>query len=426
MQQEAQGQPRPRSSEPGNFIALDVETANANMASICSIGLVHFRSGDVARRLTILVNPEGEFDPINMSIHGIGPEHVKDAKTLREILPVISSALAAVVVVHHTHFDRVALCQAAAKHGLPDFTCRWIDSARVARRAWSRFAKSGYGLANLASEFGIDFQHHDACEDARVAGLILLKAIAETGIPVDGWFAKLDEHASGRISRAGDPNGPLVGDTVAFTGQLTTMTRSQAADLAAAAGMEVGSGVTRETSILVVGDQDISVLAGHLKSAKHRKAEQLISEGAVLRIICETDFKLMVGAKNFVATPEPEPFGEEASLPTFRLTPEPTRISLLVDAVTKAKREGRLDDACIMLKEEIENQEVESRTTGLGVAPWYYEQLAVVYRKQDRHQDELAVLERYDRQIKAPGATPALLKARLEKVRAKARSTIAG
>ena len=53
-------------------------------------------------------------------------------------------------------------------------------------------------------------------------------------------------------------------------------------------------GVTRDTTILVVGDQDIRVLAGHDKSSKHRKAEKLIREGYSIRIIGESDFLLTI------------------------------------------------------------------------------------------------------------------------------------
>ena len=53
-------------SEVTDFIALDVETANADFASICSIGFVHFRSGAVFKSLTILVDPEDEFDALNI------------------------------------------------------------------------------------------------------------------------------------------------------------------------------------------------------------------------------------------------------------------------------------------------------------------------------------------------------------------------
>jgi len=52
--------------------------------------------------------------------------------------------------------------------------------------------------------------------------------------------------------------------------------------------------VTKNTTLLVVGDQDISKLAGKNKSSKHLKAEQLISKGQLIRIIKESDFKKLV------------------------------------------------------------------------------------------------------------------------------------
>jgi hypothetical protein len=76
-----------------DFIALDVATANADFGSFCSIGLVQFRSGQVFKSLTILVDPEDEFDPINIAIHGIRPEHVVGKPTMAKVFPVIGAAL---------------------------------------------------------------------------------------------------------------------------------------------------------------------------------------------------------------------------------------------------------------------------------------------------------------------------------------------
>ena len=45
---------------------------------------------------------------------------------------------------------------------------------------------------------------------------------------------------------------------------------------------------------MVVGDQDIRVLAGHDKSSKHRKAEELIAKGQKIRILKESDFTELV------------------------------------------------------------------------------------------------------------------------------------
>ncbi|MNR51519.1 DNA polymerase III subunit epsilon [compost metagenome] len=81
----------------------------------------------------------------------------------------------------------------------------------------------------------------------------------------------------------------LVGDVVVFTGALS-VTRSDAAYMASAAGCEVGIGVTKHTTLLVVGDQDIDRLAGMDRSAKHRKAEELIAKGQKIRILGESDF----------------------------------------------------------------------------------------------------------------------------------------
>jgi DNA polymerase-3 subunit epsilon len=99
-----------------DFIALDVETANADSASICSIGLVHFRQSEVFKSLTILVDPRDYFDPMNISIHGIRPEDVAGKPTMEKVLPVISSVLEDTAIVHHSAFDRTALARAAQRY----------------------------------------------------------------------------------------------------------------------------------------------------------------------------------------------------------------------------------------------------------------------------------------------------------------------
>ena len=71
-----------------------------------------------------------------------------------------------------------------------------------------------------------------------------------------------------------------------------------------------------------------------------------------------------------------------------------------------------------MLLRLVDAVEAEAKAKRWGVAPWYYTQLAIVYRKQKRVADELGLLERYARQQEAPGAMPAKLAERLSKLRA--------
>lgn len=280
------------------FVAIDVETANADLASICQVGVVSFRNGEVADAWKTLIDPDDEFDEVNVSIHGIDERMVAGAPRFPDIVEALHTRLAGLVVVSHMPFDRVALGRAHERYGLPAFECTWLDTARVTRRAWPQFSRQGYGLADIASWCGIEFRHHDAEEDARAAGLVLLRALAESDLSVDDWVVRSTRpiggsSSSSSITRAGNPDGPLAGEVVVFTGALS-IPRREAADLAAAAGCDVAGSVGQTVTLLVVGDQDVRKLGGQEKSSKHRKAEGLIQKGQALRILRESDFRTLV------------------------------------------------------------------------------------------------------------------------------------
>ncbi len=275
------------------FIAIDLETANPRMSSICQIGIVTFENGKEVDAEVRLVDPRDYFDPYNVAIHGITEEQVRGAPRFADLHAWLCGRTSGQVVACHTHFDRVALAQACGLHALDPMPCNWLDTARVARRAWSQFAQSGYGLSNLAQHFGISFKHHDALQDARTAGLILLKAIEETGFDTREWIERCNSSVSpgsgANLRREGEGDGPLVGERIVFTGALQ-VARREAADMAHEAGAAVEPNVTKTTTLLVVGDQDIDKLNGQNKSSKHRKAEKQIENGQPIRILGEADF----------------------------------------------------------------------------------------------------------------------------------------
>ena len=282
-----------------HYTAVDVETANADLASICQIGVVTFDDAKPVSTWETFVNPDDFFDGWNVSIHGITKEDVADAPTFPEIYDKLQHLMADRIVVSHMPFDRLAVTRAAEKYGFTPFHCTWLDSARVVRRAWPQFSQSGYALANCTSRLGIAFRHHAAAEDARAAGELVALAIQQTGLTVGDWLIRVTQpihgaYPSQRISRKGNPDGPLAGQVIVFTGALT-IPRARAADLAADAGSDVAAAVTKETTLLVVGEQDIRRLVGHKKSSKHRKAEALIKKGQPIRILGESDFQRLVG-----------------------------------------------------------------------------------------------------------------------------------
>ena len=113
-----------------------------------------------------------------------------------------------------------------------------------------------------------------------------------------------------------------------------------------------------------------------------------------------------------------------------------------VEEIKTLKREGRNAQAIELLLKCIDATEKEAKSAnskpsvlderfafleedrsehGWGVAPWYYEQLAILYRKEKQYQKEVEILERYEQQEKAPGVGPQKLADRLVKARELAR-----
>ena len=178
------GEKNPSVGEDLNFVAVDVETANSNVSSICQVGIAVVRSAKITDVWTQLINPGDFFDPYNTAIHSIDHNMVRGCPRFEEICDKIAGYLGE-IVISHTFFDRRAISKAFAECGKPLDYEIWIDSAQVARRAWpDKYALRGYNLGNVARDLGVRFRHHDAGEDARVAAEIVLSAYTKTSFGI--------------------------------------------------------------------------------------------------------------------------------------------------------------------------------------------------------------------------------------------------
>jgi hypothetical protein len=68
---------------------------------------------------------------------------------------------------------------------------------------------------------------------------------------------------------------------------------------------------------------------------------------------------------------------------------------LFSDDIRDLKREGRLNEAVELLELIIEAIEERARSARRSVPAWYYEQLAVIYRRQGKLEAEGEILKRY-------------------------------
>lgn len=95
-----------------------------------------------------------------------------------------------------------------------------------------------------------------------------------------------------RVSRPQTGAGPMAGQVVVFTGGLESMGRRDAQQLVAQQGGMVGTSVTAETTLVVVGREEREA-ATH--SSKYTKALKLKENGQAIELVDEAGFRLRVG-----------------------------------------------------------------------------------------------------------------------------------
>lgn len=289
--------PKHAEAQVYRFIAVDVETANSNVSSICQIGVAFVDADGLVNAMSYLVDPEQDFDAFNSNLHGIDAAVVRGAPTFAAVLQFLRPVLERHVLVQHSGFDRKAFDDACRLADIPALRCEWFNSVTIARRAWPELkGQGGHGLANLKNVLGLEFEHHDAGEDARAAAEVVLLAEAQTGQN----FIDLAASSSQRrgkwqtsIALDGEQNGAHFGHVACFTGRLS-LSRVEAATIAAGAGISVKTSMSKKVTLLVVGDIDLADESVQAKSSKQQRAEELIAQGHPLRIIGETEFMDMV------------------------------------------------------------------------------------------------------------------------------------
>jgi DNA polymerase-3 subunit epsilon len=292
------------------FLIVDVETANFMQSSICQIGLIVYDGNSVIDERSYLVNPETSFDAFNVQLHGIDEEKVKNEPTFLELSDTLIGMFSDRTIISHSFFDRRAFTDASDRYDFELPYNDWIDSVKLSRYAFPEFVN--HKLGTVSKNLGFEFKHHDALEDSKAVVHLLERAKARTELSISDLIeaskpSPLERSAKQRaykksLSAEGNSSGPLAGEVVVFTGELS-ISRKEAVSMAAELGCTVTAGVTKKTTIVVVGTQNEALLAGHDKSSKHRKAEELMrkqidANEQPLKIVSERDFASLLDNPN--------------------------------------------------------------------------------------------------------------------------------
>jgi len=161
------------------FTTIDFETANQMPQSACSVGLAKFdECGNVVDRFYSLIKPPRGYDYFyarNVEIHGIRSRDVVDAPDFAYIWPEIEYFIDEdFIVAHNARFDVGVLTSLLRYYGIEIPDIRYLCSLQISRKVWPQFRS--HALTSLSAQFGLDYNAHNALDDAINCGKVFVKA----------------------------------------------------------------------------------------------------------------------------------------------------------------------------------------------------------------------------------------------------------
>ena len=175
-----------------DFIAIDFETANQQPSSVCSVGVVMVRHGQIVDKFYSLIQPEPNYySYFCQRVHGITQSDTDDAPVFSEVWQRLEERIAEVFfpdtqdihdnrhqiaaipfVAHNARFDEGCLKAVFRVYQMdyPDY--RFYDTLTAARRQFGH-SLPNHQLHTVAAACGYDLQHHHhALADAEACAAI--------------------------------------------------------------------------------------------------------------------------------------------------------------------------------------------------------------------------------------------------------------
>ncbi|MCZ4694876.1 hypothetical protein DWB61_07695 [Ancylomarina euxinus] len=279
-----------------DFVAIDFEHAMPFKGSVCAVGIVSYKDGNIVDEYSTLIQPpNNKYNYFTTKKHGLTPEHTKNAPVFIDVYPEIKKRIEGNVLVAHNAFstDKVCLEQAMDSNGIhEDLDVDWQCTYRITN-----------AKLNLVAQIcNIELNHHEALSDARVCAEIFdlyrndklpMDAIAEV-IPVSMKTKKRSRSSYGErlkgevfkpdFENAKNKENPFYMKKVVVSGFSSADKKTIAQGLKDF-GADVDSAVGKKTNFLIAGE--------NVGPSKLKKMQANIDEGKEAAIITYQEYNEM-------------------------------------------------------------------------------------------------------------------------------------
>ena len=150
-----------------DFVAIDFESANDQRGSICSVGIVIVKNGEIVDKFYSLIRPRPNYyNYWHSKIHGLNNKDTDFAPSFKEVWGKVSKLLEGLpLVAHDKNIDELHLRAVFQLHGMEYPGSKFYDTLEPSRKAFPNLPN--HKLSTVAAQCGYQMtQEHNALCDA--------------------------------------------------------------------------------------------------------------------------------------------------------------------------------------------------------------------------------------------------------------------
>lgn len=290
---------------PNNYIIIDLETTGLSSIydSIIEITAIRYVNHNPVDNFSTLIKIDEELDSYITELTGITNEMlINKGMDITEAMNILRQFINNddILIGHNLNFDLKFLDKYIA---LPN---DYIDTLRLSRKILKNLKH--HRLIDVANYYNVDCtDNHRAEKDCMITNSILIELEKDVLSQYDSLdtFKKENNIAKKHYSYdidsikpidtdSIDIDNPIYNKSVCFTGTLEKMTRKEALQLVVNLGGIATDSVTKDTNLLVLGNNDYCKTIKGGKSSKQKKAENYKLKGYDIEILPEHVFYEML------------------------------------------------------------------------------------------------------------------------------------